>query len=672
MRRHLSIIFGLLFMVVPPVLAGAVGTQSPFSLGVGARDLAQGGSAFNIPDPATAVYWNPSALARVDRLGVGVSHSRLFETGIAYQYLGAAVPTVDVGCFGLGVFRLGVDGIDRRDEFNVSHGEARESRMAMYLGYGRFLAGYAVGAAVALEHHALDGHSATSSPGMSLAVSRRFALPYPRIAGITPGLSLRNVVRPHMKLVSEEIEFPTETDGAVSVDLVPNPAWDQTVTVSAGVSKVAGLDAVFKAGIEYSIQDLLHLRGGLRDRRASFGAGISYRSISIDYVMVERDLGSLHMFSVSTALGTPTSAKRRIREERQEAEFTRLVGERLSARNLAMVSALVAKGEELTHEGAFDAARVALDRALFLGEGSGLDTTAVYAGAQTAVRKLDEAWRKTRFEADMDSAWSRLSAGDLLGARYYAVQAVSGFPESIAARDVLDRIDQRIEQTMAGQSAIDHGILRADSLTSYGEFKEALAVAVALRDMAADDERIEATVRKAEFGLWKQRAEDAFSRSDYRTAQAAVDSALMRFPKHPWGIALSARIKEETKRAAATVASPTPQSVAGPLSARTESEAEEAYKDGQKLFEEGRLTEAVDRWETVEALAPGYRSVRAYLVNAYKFLGVELYSQNHLEEAVDVWKKAADLDPNSGEIAGYIRRTQAEISRLQEISYDLR
>jgi hypothetical protein len=71
-------------------------------------------------------------------------------------------------------------------------------------------------------------------------------------------------------------------------------------------------------------------------------------------------------------------------------------------------------------------------------------------------------------------------------------------------------------------------------------------------------------------------------------------------------------------------------------------------------------------------LAPGYRSVRDYLVNAYKFLGVELYTQNHLEDAVGVWKKAAGLDPESREIANYIRRTQGEISRLQEISYDLR
>jgi tetratricopeptide (TPR) repeat protein len=64
--------------------------------------------------------------------------------------------------------------------------------------------------------------------------------------------------------------------------------------------------------------------------------------------------------------------------------------------------------------------------------------------------------------------------------------------------------------------------------------------------------------------------------------------------------------------------------------------------------------------------------VRDYLVEAYKFLGVELYTQDRLEDAVETWKKAADLDPDSGEIANYIRRTEAEISRLQEISYDLR
>ena len=61
--------------------------------------------------------------------------------------------------------------------------------------------------------------------------------------------------------------------------------------------------------------------------------------------------------------------------------------------------------------------------------------------------------------------------------------------------------------------------------------------------------------------------------------------------------------------------------------------------------------------------------MRTYLVNAYKYVGVELYGQNKLKEAVSVWKKAAQLQPNNDEIADYIRRTENEISKMQELSY---
>jgi tetratricopeptide (TPR) repeat protein len=668
MKHTAYIIVGLLLLFTGSAAAGDGGTQSPFSLGAGARDLALGGSGLNSPDPVTAVYWNPSALAGVERISLGGFHSRLFQSGVAYQYLGIAVPTMDFGGFGFGLFRLGVDGIEERDADNVSHGEISDSRIAMYLGYGHTISDYDVGLALALEHHSIGDYSGTSSPGLNLSISRTFGLATRRITGISAGVAVRNLVRPRIKLVSESVGLPLELDGSVAAGFLPNPGWNHIVTVSAGFRKIEGIEAQVTGGLDYDVQGLLHLRGGLRDGGVSFGAGVSYRSISFDYALVERDFGSLHMFSIGTALGQPVSEKRRLREVRREAEFNELLGRSLSERNIEMVSGLLQRGKELVKQGSFDEAAVALDRAMFLAEGSGLDTSAVYTSARKERLALSETVRTRRFEADMDSAWTRLNAGAYLDARYFAIRALSGFPDSEAARDVLEKIDERIDRSTASEAAIEQSILRADSLTSYGRFDEALAVAKALEEMAPAEERIKMTIRKAEFGLWKETAEHALSRSDYRSAQAAVDSALARFPAHPWGLMLTGRIREERNRAVSESAER--EEAPKELSAELRSEVEEAYKQGQSLFENGKLTYAVARWEKVEALAPGYKSVRRYLVDAYKFLGVELYTQNRLEEAVEIWKKAAKLDPDSAEIANYIRRTQGEISRLQEISYD--
>ena len=90
----------------------------------------------------------------------------------------------------------------------------------------------------------------------------------------------------------------------------------------------------------------------------------------------------------------------------------------------------------------------------------------------------------------------------------------------------------------------------------------------------------------------------------------------------------------------------------------------------RRYFEDGNLSQAIIHWEKVERLAPDYASVREYLVNAYKFVGVELYSQNKLQEAVDTWQKALRLQPGNDEIARYIRRTENEIRKLHELSYD--
>jgi tetratricopeptide (TPR) repeat protein len=671
MKRTGPIAFGLFILLTSSATAGDGGTQPPFSLGAGAGDLALGGSGLNAPDPITAVYWNPSALARVERLSVGGSHSRLFESGVAYQYLGTAFPTMDFGGFGFGLFRLGIDGIEERDADNVSHGDISDSRIAMYLGYGRTVSDYDVGLALSLEHHSLGDYSGTSSPGLNVSICRTVELAARRMTGISAGMSVHNLVRPRIKLVSEPVEFPAEIDASVAAGILPNPGWNQVVTVSAGICKVEGLDARVTAGIDYEIEGLLHLRGGLRDGRASFGAGVSYRSISFDYALVDRDLGGLHMFSIRTAFGTPVSEKRRLREVRMEAEFNDLLGRSLSERNLEMVSGLLERGRELVAQGSFDEAGLALDRAMFLAEGSGLDASAVYLDARKERLALGEAVRKQRFEADMDSAWTRVSAGAYLEARYFAIRALSGFPDSEAAKNVLEKIDEGIDRSKASEIAIESRILRADSLTSYGRFDEALAVAKALEEMAPEDERIKMVIRKAEFGLWKEAAELAFSSSDYSSAQAAVDSALARFPRHPWGLALDGRIDEEMNRAVVAVTR-REEDTSAELSAEITKQVEEAYKQGQRLFQDGRLKDAVASWEKVEALAPGYKSVRRYLVDAYKFLGVELYTQNRLQDAVEVWKKAAVLDPDSSEIANYIRRTQGEISRLQEISYDFK
>ena len=376
------------------------------------------------------------------------------------------------------------------------------------------------------------------------------------------------------------------------------------------------------------------------------------------------------MFNIKADIGLPVSEKRLARAERREAEFNRLIGTRLAEKNREMVSNLITRGRQSATDGDLEQAGVVLDRALFLAEGSGLDTTDLYTLAKDTRRSLEIMQRDQAFSADMNSARGKLAEGDYLRARYFADLALARVPDSREARELTRRIDTAMEVSISRDQMVESRLVLADSLVSYGKFREALIAVRSLDEIAPDDSRVRMIVRKAEFGNLQNTAETALRSGDYRSATAALDRALELFPSHPWCLNLKARIAEETR--SVDVAPPVPEQQAEPLSEAVAGQVDQMYRSGQRLFEQGNLQKAVERWERVERLAPGYLSVRRYLVDAYKFLGVELYTQNDLEGAVVVWKKASNLEPDNAEIANYIKRTEAEITRLEELSYEYR
>ena len=127
------------------------GTQSPLRFGVGARELSLGGAAIARCDAATAPFWNPARLTSAEYLSFSGFHTQLFESDVTYQYAGIAIPTLDFGTIGLGIQRLGIDNIERRDSDNLLTGHFADNRFGFYIGYGRHWGAYQLGVAVGLE-----------------------------------------------------------------------------------------------------------------------------------------------------------------------------------------------------------------------------------------------------------------------------------------------------------------------------------------------------------------------------------------------------------------------------------------------------------------------------------------------------------------------------------------
>jgi len=653
----------------PTVAGNDGGTTSPFNLGAGSRDLALGGANIAVASGYTAPYWNPARLAGVERFELGGFHTNPYESDVAYQYLGFVAPTLDFGSFALGVFRLGIDGIEKRDAGNLLLGEIEDNRLGFQFAYGRTISGYDVGVALVFEHHSLDDYSATTSPGLNIAVQRRFKPSLSLIKDFSAALVGRNLVSPKYKLVDENSSYPVSVTGGVTASLVPSVNWHHVASLSLALTKIDGADIRLAVGLEYSFHDLLHLRGGVRDSKMSFGVGLSHRSFGFDYALVDRDMGSLHTFNLTTSFGSSVSEKRRLRTVEREAAFNGLMSDRLTAQNKETVSKLVADGLSSLDNGYLVQAHSLFDRALFLARANSIDTTEVYSLLDETRTRIDELSRKQRYREYLDSSQTKFDIEDYLAARYFANLALIEVSNSVQAKDLLDRADSALDQSVSREEAIQNRLLTIDSLLSYGLFDQALSVIYSLEQISSGDNRVKQALKKANFERLRALASSAFGIGKYSGAITVLDSALALFPGHQWCLDLREQAAFAVTQAIETQTAPV-QTVAPSVSREMRQEVETTYRQAQKDFEAGNLTAAIESWERVERVIPDYHSVREYLVNAYKYVGVELYSKNQLSEAVAVWNKARRLVPDNREIASYIERTETEMRKLQELSYE--
>jgi tetratricopeptide (TPR) repeat protein len=255
-----------------------------------------------------------------------------------------------------------------------------------------------------------------------------------------------------------------------------------------------------------------------------------------------------------------------------------------------------------------------------------------------------------------------------VGARYFAQRALELRPQSRVAAELLEAANAVLRQEAALAQSVQAGLTAVDSLLNYGRVDRAQRIARGLAEVAPNDPNVTAAVRRAQFEVWRARAATAYADSDWPTAVAALDSALGIYPGHAYCVDLQqqiSRLQAATQQAArAETVEP------DPISPELRRDVAARYASARDAFERGDLETAIARWEEVERLAPGFESVRAYLVKAYKFVGVERYGQNQLEDAIQAWSRAAELEPANTEIASYMRRAQAELRKLRELTYE--
>jgi hypothetical protein len=287
-------------------LASGKGTSGAqfLRIGAGARGPAMGGAFSPVADDATAIYWNPAGMARMDKREVALSYNAYFKDTAA-QFLGYGHPT-DHGTFGLGVSMFGVKNIEKRsdvagDADTPDLGTFNTRDMALALGYANKMAENRLryGASLKYINSNLNTKSAaTAALDMGLLYS---LMDEDRMIASLAVLNLGGTLK-----------FDAESD-PLPLDIKPGLAYNMKFERMGKLTMALDSDmyvhdqiVTVQPGLEWSVHPMVALRGGYQFGRSTgagsgMGAGIGLRlsGFNLDYAFVPYgDLGDTHRVSI--------------------------------------------------------------------------------------------------------------------------------------------------------------------------------------------------------------------------------------------------------------------------------------------------------------------------------------------------------------------------------------
>jgi len=290
------------------------GVESIFSYGAGARAMGMGGAFVAIADDASAVYYNPAGISQLERAQFSGLHVTLWE-GVNYDVINFVIPTLDYGSFGVGVMRIGVGEIMRRDQYNIKRGEFDYHQEQYLLSYSLHITeNMSVGLTGKLSSQSLDNYNASGFAG---DIGALFRIPgHPQL---TLGLNIQELFASGMKLKSRNENDPTNLKVGLGYEILFG-GLDNRIRFAVDVDKTERKDPITHFGAEADWGGNLFVRSGVEPSGVSFGGGVAVGFIGVDYAFINsEEMGDAHRFSLSMKFGKPLSLRLRERIAREES-----------------------------------------------------------------------------------------------------------------------------------------------------------------------------------------------------------------------------------------------------------------------------------------------------------------------------------------------------------------
>lgn len=280
--------------------AGSAGFQF-LKIGTGAREAGMGEAMTAVTDDVSAIYWNPSGLAKVDRLQVGVHHNE-WLVGSTHSSVAIALP---VRRMVIGVSLLSF-GIDSFEETTVTEpdGTGRMVKagdvMAGLTISRRFTERLVIGGQVKYVHETLDTYS---HGNVLMDVGAQYDTGF---RNLRLGFSLQHF-GPDMKVAEQTFRTPLLFRLGAADEIIDR---DQ-LKLTASAELVHPTDNVewVNTGLELTLVNAVTLRGGYRfnadQMNASAGVGLltpdtAFGRLKIDYAWAPTGtiFANVHRFSL--------------------------------------------------------------------------------------------------------------------------------------------------------------------------------------------------------------------------------------------------------------------------------------------------------------------------------------------------------------------------------------
>jgi len=649
--------------------ADDAGLASPLSLGSGSRGMGLGRTGAAFASDADALFWNAARLGILEHAGVSLFRTGLYADDASYNAGFVAYPSLDVGTFALGFQRLDVSGIDGRDGRNQPTRTFGNSESAFMLGYGRrFGRTLALGTAVRFVQQSIDTAS-DASLGLDLGLAYETSLGRGQIHRFGFGVNLQNLVAPRLRLAEAEVGDPRSAKIGGAYVLAPTTGpftWMAAMDVDVPDRAAPRVGA----GVEMTYRELLALRVGFDRAAPTFGFGVTWRLLRLDYALSDHaTLEHSNRFSVQLRMGRGVAERRLVRERERENEVSTQLARQLEEREGQERLRARSEAEAAFAARRFEDALRAYRRALALDP----NDEAAQAGAAAAEREVALASAETLLRSG--------AAGEAAAALQAIVQR---WPDETRATHALGEARAALERTADRGRQIQALLKQA-----LGHFAQNDLVAAdgALQELLRLDPTHEVArelADRVQVGRGSQgtqalaKARAAAARHDFQSALERLAEARRLLGAEAEFARLQAEwtasrdgashTEDTASRAPQLRPQPNPSAPArrGP-SVQQQRELQRRYQAGLEAFGRGDFQDAIRSWRAVWVEWPEHPSVAEYLIKAYLYEGIALYSNGKYEAAIELCNRVLEIDPTNAKAKRYLQRMLEEKAELQQI-----